>query len=97
MRPTGPDIWGEPADRPQALAMLRKAVAEGVNFLDTADYYGQDTANRLIVEALHPYPADLVICTKVGAIRRPDKSWVPFNTPDNLRTSIGNNLRTLKQ
>ena len=97
MRLTGPDIWGEPADRPQALAILRKAVGSGVNFLDTADYYGEDVTNRLIAEALHPYPAGLVICTKVGATRRPDKSWVPFNTPENLRTSTDNNLRTLRR
>ena len=97
MRLTGPEIWGEPADRPQALAILKKALDSGVTFLDTADYYGQDVTNRLIAEALHPYPADLVICTKVGATRRPDKSWVPFNTPENLRTAIDNNLRTLKQ
>ena len=97
MRLTGPDIWGEPTDRPQALAILKKAVEAGVNFLDTADYYGEDITNRLIVEALYPYPADLIVCTKVGATRRPDKSWVPFNTPENLRTSIDNNLRTLKR
>ncbi|MVN77222.1 aldo/keto reductase [Hymenobacter sp. HMF4947] len=97
MRLTGPGIWGEPADRPQALEILKTAVAQGVNFIDTADYYGEDITNRLIVEALHPYSKDLVICTKVGATRRPDKSWVPFNTPANLRTSIENNLRTLKQ
>ena len=97
MRLTGPEIWGEPADRPQALAILKKAIDSGVTFLDTADYYGEDVTNRLIAEALHPYPAGLVICTKVGATRRPDKSWQPFNTPENLRTSIDNNLRTLKQ
>jgi len=97
MRLTGPGIWGEPADRPQALEILKTAVASGVNFLDTADYYGEDITNRLIVEALHPYPAGLVICTKVGATRKPDKSWIPFNTPKNLRTSIDNNLRTLKR
>ena len=97
MRLTGPEIWGEPANRPEALEILRTAVAAGVNFLDTADYYGQDVTNRLIAEALHPYPANLVICTKVGATRRPDKSWVPYNTPENLRASIENNLRTLKQ
>jgi pyridoxine 4-dehydrogenase len=97
MRLTGPDIWGEPANRPEALEILKTAVASGVNFLDTADYYGEDITNRLIAEALYPYPQDLVICTKVGATRRPDKSWVPFNTPENLRTSIENNLRTLKQ
>jgi pyridoxine 4-dehydrogenase len=97
MRLTGPGIWGEPADRTQALDILKTAVASGVNFIDTADYYGEDVTNRLIVEALYPYAKDLVICTKVGATRRPDKSWVPFSTPDNLRTSIENNLRTLRQ
>ncbi|RZK45876.1 MAG: aldo/keto reductase, partial [Hymenobacter sp.] len=93
MRLTGPGIWGEPANRPEALEVLKTAVASGVNFIDTADYYGEDITNRLIVEALHPYPKDLVICTKVGATRKPDKSWPPFNTPENLRTSIENNLR----
>jgi len=97
MRLTGPDIWGEPTNRAEALAILKTAVDSGVNFLDTADYYGEDVTNRLIAEALHPYPAGLVICTKVGATRRPDKSWVPFNRPENLRTSIDNNLRTLRQ
>jgi pyridoxine 4-dehydrogenase len=97
MRLTGPEIWGEPANRSEALQILRTAVESGVSFIDTADYYGEDVTNRLIQEALHPYPAGLVICTKVGATRRPDKSWVPFNTPENLRTSIDNNLRTLRQ
>ncbi|WP_375416177.1 aldo/keto reductase [uncultured Hymenobacter sp.] len=97
MRLPGPGVWGEPADRGVALQILKTVVAEGVNFLDTADYYGEDVTNRLIAEALHPYPPELVICTKVGATRRPDKSWVPFNTPENLRTSIDNNLRTLRQ
>ena len=97
MRLTGPGIWGEPADRPQALEILKTAVVHGVNFIDTADYYGEDVTNRLIAEALHPYAKDLVICTKVGATRRPDKSWVPFARPENLRQSIDNNLRTLRQ
>ena len=97
MRLTGPDIWGEPANRPEALQILREAVDAGVNFLDTADYYGEDVTNRLLREALHPYPSDLVICTKVGATRRPDKSWVPYNRPEQLRASIENNLRTLGQ
>ena len=97
MRLTGPEIWGEPADRPQALKILKTAISSGVNFLDTADYYGEDVTNRLIAEALHPYPQDLVICTKVGATRRPDRSWAPYNTPENLRAGIENNLGTLKQ
>lgn len=96
MRLTGPHIWGEPADRPQALEILKKAVDSGVQFLDTADYYGQDITNRLIVEALYPYPKDLVICTKVGAARKDDKSWVPYASPEQLAKSIDNNLRTLK-
>src|SRR3984885_5136709 len=96
MRLTGPGIYGEPQNRPEALQILKKAIESGVNFIDTADYYGEDVTNRLIAEALYPYPKDLVICTKVGATRRPDKSWVPFNQPENLRTSIENNLRTLK-
>ena len=97
MRLPGPGVWGEPADRPQALEILKTAVASGVNFIDTADFYGEDVTNRLIVEALYPYANDLVICTKVGGARKPDKSWVPFARPENLRTSIENNLRTLRQ
>ncbi|KAA9339751.1 aldo/keto reductase [Hymenobacter busanensis] len=97
MRLTGPDIWGEPANRPEALQILRTAVESGVSYLDTADYYGEDITNRLIREALYPYPAGLVIGTKVGATRRPDKSWVPYNRPEQLRASIDNNLRTLGQ
>ena len=96
MRLTGEDIWGEPKNRPEALEILKQAVRSGVNFIDTADYYGEDVTNRLIKEALYPYPKDLVICTKVGGARKPDKSWIPFNRPENLRSSIDNNLRTLK-
>ena len=97
MRLTGsPHIWGEPADRPQALQILKEAVADGVQFLDTADYYGQDVTNRLIAEALYPYPKGLVICTKVGAIRREDMSWAAYARPEELAASIDNNLRTLK-
>jgi pyridoxine 4-dehydrogenase len=96
MRLTGPEIYGEPPNRPEALQILKRAVEAGVNFIDTADYYGEDVTNRLIAEALYPYPADLVICTKVGGARKPDKSWITFNTPENLRSSIDNNLRTLK-
>jgi len=96
MRLTGPHIWGEPEDRPQALQILKTAVKKGVNFLDTADYYGKDVTNRLIKEALYPYPSDLVICTKVGGNRREDKSWYSYATPQNLRDSVENNLRTLQ-
>lgn len=96
MRLPGEHVWGEPTDRAGALNILKQAIKSGVNFLDTADYYGEDVTNRLISEVLFPYPDDLVICTKVGAARKPDKSWVGFNTPENLRTSIDNNLKTLK-
>jgi aryl-alcohol dehydrogenase-like predicted oxidoreductase len=96
MRLTGEGIWGEPANRAEALQILKQCIKSGINFLDTADYYGDDVTNRLIAEALHPYPSDLVICTKVGGARKPDKSWIPFNRPENLRSSIDNNLRTLK-
>ena len=96
MRLTGEGIYGEPPNRPEALQILKQAISNGVNFLDTADYYGEDVTNRLICEALYPYPADLVICTKVGGARKPDKSWIPYNRPENLRSSIDNNLRTLK-
>ena len=97
MRLTGPGIWGEPANRTEALQILKQCIKSGINFIDTADYYGEDVTNRLIAEALHPYPYDLVICTKVGGARKPDKSWIAFNRPENLRTSIENNLRTLKR
>ena len=97
MRLTGQGIWGEPANRPEALQILKQCIKSGINFIDTADYYGEDVTNRLIAEALYPYPDDLVICTKVGGARKPDKSWISFNRPENLRTSIDNNLRTLKR
>jgi pyridoxine 4-dehydrogenase len=96
MRLTGEGIWGEPANRPVALQILRQCIKSGINFIDTADYYGEDVTNRLIKEALHPYPNGLVICTKVGGARKPDKSWIPFNRPEDLRSSIDNNLRTLQ-
>jgi pyridoxine 4-dehydrogenase len=96
MRLTGEGIYGEPPNRDEALQILKHVINNGVNFLDTADYYGDDVTNRLIKEALFPYPNDLVICTKVGATRKPDKSWIPFNKPDQLRIAIENNLRTLK-
>jgi len=96
MRLTGEGIWGEPSNRAEAVQILKQCIKRGINFIDTADYYGDDVTNRLIKEALYPYPSDLVICTKVGGARKPDKSWIAFNRPGNLRSSIDNNLRTLK-
>lgn len=96
MRLTGEDFYGEPRDRDGSIALLRKAVELGVNFFDTADFYGPNVTNRLLAEALYPYPADVIIATKVGARRGSDKSWLPYGKPDELRISIENNLRELK-
>ena len=97
MRLTGEHIWGEPENRDEALQILKESAENGIQFLDTADYYGEDVTNRLIAEALHPYQNNLLICTKVGADRGADKSWRVFDTPENLRESIDNNLKTLKR
>jgi pyridoxine 4-dehydrogenase len=96
MRLTGDFIWGEPKDKKQALEILKTSVKNNIHFIDTADYYGDDVTNRLIAEALLPYSNELVISTKIGAARKPDKSWIPFNQPKNLRTSVERNLKTLK-
>jgi pyridoxine 4-dehydrogenase len=96
MRLPGKEVWGEPSDPATAHAVLRRAIELGINFIDTAWYYGPLVANRLIVEALHPYPADLVIATKLGAKRPPDKSWVSAMTPEELREGIDTDLRSLK-
>jgi len=96
MRLTGEEFWGEPRNRAGAIALLRKAVELGVNFFDTADFYGPGVTNRLLAEALYPYPADLIIATKVGAKRGADKSWLPYGKPAELRSSVENNLKELK-
>lgn len=96
MQLPGEYVWGEPKNRDEALQILKTTSEQGINFLDTADYYGQDVTNRLIKEALYPYKDDLVICTKVGANRGEDKSWGVYDKPEDLRASIENNLRTLK-
>ena len=77
MQLAGPGVFGPPRDRDAALAVLREAVASGVDHIDTSDFYGPHVTNQLIREALHPYPHDLVIVTKVGAVRGEDKSWNP--------------------
>ena len=96
MRLPGKDVWGEPDDRAAAHAVLRRAVELGVNLIDTAWYYGPYVSNRLIVEALHPYPSDLVIATKLGARRLPDRSWVPALRPEELRAGAEEDLRALR-
>ena len=97
MRLPGPDVWGEPEDPARAREVLRRAVALGVNLVDTAWFYGPHVANRLIAETLHPYPADLVIASKLGGKRLPDKSWAPFSRPDELREGCETDLRELRR
>ncbi|MBV9281784.1 MAG: aldo/keto reductase, partial [Chloroflexi bacterium] len=96
MRLPGPGVWGEPADREGARSVLRRALALGVNLIDTADYYGDAVANRLIAETLYPYPEGLVIVTKFGAARGPDGSWRPAARPEELRAACEDNLRHLR-
>ena len=84
MQLAGPGVFGPPKDRDAALAVLRQAVARGVNHIDTSDFYGPHVTNQLIREALHPYPDDLVIVTKVGAVRGGDASWIPALKPADL-------------
>jgi pyridoxine 4-dehydrogenase len=96
MRLPGKGVWGEPDDPATAHAVLRRAIELGINFIDTAWYYGPLVSNRLIVESLHPYPHDVVIATKYGAKRLEDKSWVPAMTPDELRDGVETDLKTLK-
>jgi len=96
MRLPGDQVWGEPKNREEALEILKTAIANGVNFLDTADFYGDDITNKLIADALYPYQKDVVVCTKIGVGRNPDKSWKVFDTPENLRSSIDRNLKTLR-
>lgn len=95
MRLAGPGVFGPPKDRDAALAVLRAAVAAGVNHIDTSDFYGPHVTNQLIREALHPYPDDLVIVTKVGARRGADTSWIPAFAPQELTQAVHDNLRNL--
>src|SRR5580692_10179354 len=81
MQLAGPGVFGPPRDHAAALAVLREAIASGVNHIDTSDFYGPHVTNRLIREALHPYPKDLTIVTKVGAVRGDDASWIPAQSP----------------
>ena len=95
MRLPGKDVWGEPDDPDRARKVLRRAVELGIDFIDTAWFYGPFVSNRLIFEALHPYPRDLVIATKLGGKRLPDKGWAPAARPDELRRGAEDDLRTL--
>lgn len=96
MQLTGPGVFGPPADRDEAVAVLRAAVAAGVNHIDTAQYYGPTVVNELIREALHPYPDGLAIVSKVGWRRDGAGAVLPYDQPDELRRDIEDNLRTLR-
>src|ERR687898_3618880 len=95
MRLTGPGVIGEPADPENALAVLRRAVELGVNFIDTAASYGPEISERQIAEALHPYPEDLVMATKGGLRHERQGEWISDARPENLRTYSGGSLRRL--
>jgi pyridoxine 4-dehydrogenase len=95
MQLAGPGVWGPPKDPNAAVAVLREAVAAGVNHIDTSDFYGPHVTNQIIRQALHPYPAGLVIVTKLGARRPPDKSWQPAISPEELTAGVHDNLRNL--
>jgi pyridoxine 4-dehydrogenase len=96
MRITGRGIWGEPPDHDEALAVLRRAVELGVNFIDTADSYGPFVSERLIAEALHPYPEDLVIATKGGLVRPGPGRWPADGRPQHLRAACDESLQRLR-
>ncbi len=95
MQLAGPGVWGPPKDTDSAIAVLREAVAAGVDHIDTSDFYGPHITNQIIRQALHPYPAELVIVTKLGALRPPDKSWQPAISPEQLTAGVHDNLRNL--
>src|SRR5580698_1927848 len=95
MQLAGPHVFGPPRDMDAALAVLREAVAAGVNHIDTSDFYGPHVTNQIIKRALHPYPGELVIVTKIGARRGEDKSWIPALSRQELIDGIHDNLRNL--
>ncbi len=95
MQLPGPGVFGPPRDHDAAIAVLRRAVELGVDHIDTAQYYGPDVSNALIREALHPYSDDLVLVSKVGAVRDAEGGWVPAQSPADLRAGVEDNLRSL--
>ncbi len=95
MRLSGPGIYGPPADRAEAVRVLRTAIEAGVNHIDTSDFYGPHVTNQIIREALHPYPKDLVLVTKVGARRTEDKAWHEASSKEELVSAVEDNLRNL--
>ena len=95
MQLAGPGVFGPPRDVDAAIAVLREAAGSGVNHIDTSDYYGPHVTNQIIKQALHPYPDGLVIVTKLGARRGPDKSWIPALSRQELIDGVHDNLRNL--
>jgi pyridoxine 4-dehydrogenase len=95
MQLAGPHVFGPPADREAAIAVLREAVELGINHIDTSDFYGPHVTNQIIREALHPYPDDLHIVTKVGSVRDSVGNWIPARSPKQLREQVHDNLRNL--
>src|ERR1700759_2666163 len=95
MQLAGPHVWGPPRDADEAIAVLREAVASGVNHIDTSDYYGPHVTNQIIKQALHPYPNGLVIVTKLGARRGADASWIPALSRQELIDGTHDNLKNL--
>ncbi|HYG93828.1 MAG TPA: aldo/keto reductase, partial [Nocardioides sp.] len=96
MQITGPGVWGEPADRPGALAVVRAAIEQGVDFIDTADSYGPQVSEQIIAEAAFPYPDGLVIATKAGLTRTGPGVWPPCGRPEYLTQQVELSLRNLK-
>ena len=95
MQLAGPGVFGPPRDRKEAIAVLREAVASGIDHIDTSDFYGPHVTNQIIREALHPYPDDLVIVTKIGARRDAEGAWLPAMSADELKRAVHDNLRNL--
>src|ERR1700686_1388399 len=95
MQLAGPGVWGPPRDPDAAVSVLREAVAAGVNHIDTSDFYGPHVTNQIIRRALHPYPKELVVVTKIGGRRPADKSWQRANSPQELIDGLHDNLRNL--
>lgn len=95
MQLPGPEVWGEPTDLARAKAVVKRVVELGIDFIDTAWFYGPHVSNRILKEVLHPYPRDLVIATKLGGRRTADKGWAPFNKPAQLREGAETDLREL--
>ncbi len=96
MQLAGPHVWGPPKNVEEAVAVLREAVNAGVNHIDTSDFYGPHVTNQIIKQALHPYPARLVIVTKIGARRGEDKSWIPALSRQEIIAGVHDNLRNLE-